>query len=479
MCIRDSLMTRSDQLVAPHGSAVRQPQLTRPQKEQLPLTFGPVLELEKELEWLRECLVLRIEEETQELPPQPIPAAPKPNLNGEHFSQFLIKHALTDSDRLLLILALAPTIAPEVLNQTLIDKEKRLFPQYRSFGGHIDRVFFNYIPTLQTFLHLCSGGDTAVRTQLLLAVDQRTVLKEQIIAFHQLSASTDPYNPLNQIIRVSSEYLRFLLGGQKPRPDFGQDFPATLATTELDWPDLVLNHDTLRQVTRLKKWLKHGEDLVAKGSGKFSASFPVLFYGPPGTGKTLTAMLLGKSFQRDVFRIDLSMVVSKYIGETEKNLARLFDRAQGKGWILFFDEADSLFGKRTQVNDAHDKWANLEVSYLLQRLETYPGLTILASNLKDNLDNALTRRFQAMIKFSRPGPSELEVLWQKAIPSHFTYANNLRFANYTQYKLTGANITNILKYACLEAMDDDSNIITHELLRLALKAELEKENRTA
>ena len=123
--------------------------------------------------------------------------------------------------------------------------------------------------------------------------------------------------------------------------------------------------------------------------------YRALFHGPPGTGKTLTATLLGKHTGRPVFRIDLSRVVSKYIGETEKNLSRLFDKAEHKDWILFFDEADALFGKRTEIRDAHDKYANQEVAYLLQRIESYAGLVILATNQRGNIDEAFLRRFQA------------------------------------------------------------------------------------
>src|SRR5574337_871503 len=117
-------------------------------------------------------------------------------------------------------------------------------------------------------------------------------------------------------------------------------------------------------------WVSHGKDILSRSKNKINRSFPCLFYGPPGTGKSFTAKLIGKEYGKDVFRIDLSMVVSKYIGETEKNLAQLFDRAEGKDWILFFDEADSLFGKRTGISDSKDKWANLEVSYLLDRKST-------------------------------------------------------------------------------------------------------------
>ncbi len=129
----------------------------------------------------------------------------------------------------------------------------------------------------------------------------------------------------------------------------------------------------------------------------------VLFHGPAGTGKTLTAALLGKEFDKPVYKVDLSKVVSKYIGETEKNLNAAFVAAEEKDSILFFDEADVLFGKRTGVKDAHDRFANIEVSYLLQKLEAYPGLTVLAANKKSNIDDAFIRRLRFIIDFRSAG----------------------------------------------------------------------------
>lgn len=151
-------------------------------------------------------------------------------------------------------------------------------------------------------------------------------------------------------------------------------------------------------------WLKHLPALKPRRSlnKKIKSGYRCLFYGPSGTGKTMTAAWIGKESNLPVYRIDLSMVISKYIGETEKNLKRLFDDAEKKVGILFFDEADALFGKRTNVRDAHDKFANQEVAYLLQRLEDYPGLVILASNLKSNIDEAFTRRFNSVLKFPIP-----------------------------------------------------------------------------
>jgi SpoVK/Ycf46/Vps4 family AAA+-type ATPase len=125
----------------------------------------------------------------------------------------------------------------------------------------------------------------------------------------------------------------------------------------------------------------------------------ILFIGEPGTGKKTMASLFAQQLNKEIYRIDLSMVVSKYIGETEKNLKKIFDAAAHKNWILFFDEAEALFGKRTNVSDAHDKYANQEISYLLQRIEDYNGIVILATNMKSNIDKAFTRRFNSIIHF--------------------------------------------------------------------------------
>lgn len=125
----------------------------------------------------------------------------------------------------------------------------------------------------------------------------------------------------------------------------------------------------------------------------------MLFIGAPGTGKKTLASLIGQQLGIDVYKIDLSMVVSKYIGETEKNLELLFARAEDKGWILFFDEADALFAKRSNVRDAHDRYANQEIAYLLQRIENYNGVVILTTNMKNNIDEAFKRRFQTIISF--------------------------------------------------------------------------------
>ena len=212
-------------------------------------------------------------------------------------------------------------------------------------------------------------------------------------------------------------------------------------------------------------------------AGKLRPGYRALFHGPPGTGKTLTAGLIGKATGKDVFRVDLSMVVSKYIGETEKNLSNLFDRAENKNWILFFDESDALFGKRTEIRDAHDKYANQEVSYLLQRIENFNGLTILATNFKANQDDAYTRRIQTKIYFGMPKAPERLRLWQNAFPPQVDVSTLDFHQLATQFELSGANIMNIVQFVCLQLLDLDSHSATLKLLQQAIYREYSKEGK--
>jgi SpoVK/Ycf46/Vps4 family AAA+-type ATPase len=175
----------------------------------------------------------------------------------------------------------------------------------------------------------------------------------------------------------------------------------TLLTTDHSWNDWMPDKKIMPQVQEISNWLKYSSSVKSINSlnQNNKKGFSSLFIGPPGSGKRLTAALIGKEVNKPVYKVDLSAVVSKYIGETEKNLDKIFDAAEKKNWILFFDEADALFGKRTEVKDSHDRYANQEISYLLQRLENYQGLSILATNMKNNIDDAFIRRFNVIVRF--------------------------------------------------------------------------------
>jgi SpoVK/Ycf46/Vps4 family AAA+-type ATPase len=199
------------------------------------------------------------------------------------------------------------------------------------------------------------------------------------------------------------------------------------------------------------------EDWGFADKGSRGLGISALFVGASGTGKTMAAEILARELRLDLYRIDLASVVSKYIGETEKNLKRLFDGAEGTGAILLFDEADALFGKRSEVRDSHDRYANIEVSYLLQRMETYRGLAILTSNLKNALDPAFQRRIRFVVQFPFPDVSHRELIWRGIFPRR-TPTEDLDYGQLAQLAVAGGQIRNIALGGAFLAADDDDRV---------------------
>ena len=200
-----------------------------------------------------------------------------------------------------------------------------------------------------------------------------------------------------------------------------------------------------------------------------------LFAGDSGTGKTMAAEVIANDLRLNLYRIDLSAVVSKYIGETEKNLRRLFDAADDGGAILFFDEADALFGKRSEVKDSHDRYANIEVNYLLQRLESYHGLAILATNMKSSLDTAFVRRLRFIVNFNFPGIAERRRIWESVFPTAAP-VGTLDFDRLSRLNLTGGTIHNAALNAAFLAASAESQV-TMQLVLSAARTEMLKLDR--
>jgi len=249
-------------------------------------------------------------------------------------------------------------------------------------------------------------------------------------------------------------------------------------TPKRTWQDLVLPKDTLAQ---LEEFCQHVRQRIrvfdAWGFGRklsLGKGLIGLFSGPSGTGKTLSAEVLARELGLDLYRVDLSSVVSKYIGETEKNLSRVFDDAQMSNAILFFDEADALFGKRSEVRDAHDRYANIEVNYLLQRVEEYEGVVILASNLSKNIDSAFIRRMRFCIELPFPDEEHRQRIWRGVFPSQAPLSEDVDFEFLAKkFKLAGGNITNIALAAAFSAADNGGTIGMEHLM-LGLKREYQK-----
>ncbi|HUO55490.1 MAG TPA: ATP-binding protein, partial [Rhodoblastus sp.] len=239
---------------------------------------------------------------------------------------------------------------------------------------------------------------------------------------------------------------------------------------EAEWDDLVLpatQKQVLRDiVVQVRQRAKVYEGWGFGGRDARGLGVSALFAGASGTGKTLAAEIMAHELRLDLYRIDLSQVVSKYIGETEKNLRRVFDAAETSGAVLLFDEADALFGKRSEVKDSHDRYANIEVSYLLQRMESYRGLAILTTNLQQALDPAFKRRIRFIVSFPFPGEAERAEIWRRVFPAA-TPLDRLDMGKLARLNVAGGNIRNIALGAAFLAADDGLPVGMAHVLRTA------------
>lgn len=368
-------------------------------------------------------------------------------------------------ERAALILALTPLVRPALLD-CFFTRNRVYDRRFTELGGIHDQTHGHFIPTAETLAFILGGTDLGVRlaVQSILHPDH-VFNRHGILAPQRVAVASS----LKCELVVSEDYLGLATTGEAPVPVFGSGFPARLIDTALDWEDLVLHPATRRQLDDILAWTRHGDTLLVDWgmAGRLRPGYRALFYGPPGTGKTLTACLLGRTSARPVYRVDLSLVVSKYIGETEKNLALVFDKAEHKHWILFFDEADALFGRRSETRDAHDRYANQETAFLLQRIETFDGMAILASNQRQNMDEAFSRRFESVIHFPMPRAEERLALWQRGLPSaaRLDPAISLQ-AIATEHPMSGGAIMNVIRHACIRCLDrGDQTILANDLIQ--------------
>jgi DNA polymerase III delta prime subunit len=441
-----------------------------------------IVSLHQEIDWLQTVINQVIshylqhedaeEEHWTELPMPDIEDVDSP------YANYIKDWNLNLLERLALILAITPHIRPEVLD-IFFGQNKIYNRGFTEFGGVIDKGHSGFLPTGQTLTFLIAALNPEWYSEVLSLFDSDHIFqKEQVLDLE----TTESYLPkFNGILSINDRWLHYFITGTKPKLQHSVAFPAQKITTNLDWEDVVLDPAIMDQITELKTWLTHKDTLMEKWglSKRLKPGYRALFYGPPGTGKTLTVSLLGKNLGMDVYRVDLSMIVSKYIGETEKNLSRIFDTAEHQNWILFFDEADALFGKRTQANSSNDRHSNQQTAYLLQRIEDFPGFIILASNLKANMDDAFSRRFQSIISFKIPSPDERFILWEKAFSDTCTLATEIDLQQIAEkYELAGGAIINVLRYCALAAIQRDDTIVNQQELMEGIRREYKKENRT-
>ncbi|MDX1997100.1 MAG: ATP-binding protein [Thermoanaerobaculia bacterium] len=446
--------------------------------------------LAAEIEWFRAVLDLRLRlhagegdrglgDPLETLPPPPLPVAPAADATAP-YARVVTEAGLDGAERLVLLLALLPHLKPDALDLFFL-QNRSLERRFTEFGGVPGVAHGGLLPTGETALFLLAGEDLGRR------LGYRHVLQPDHPLFRRAILRLESRQPgepaLAALLQLTPEYVERLTTGRSYDPPLSPEFPAQRLTTPYEWADLVLDDGTRDEVEDILAWARHRRTLLDDWglARRLKPGFRALFHGPPGTGKTLTAALLGKATGLGVYRIDLSKVVSKYIGETEKNLASLFDHAEHRDWILFFDEADSLFGKRTESRNSNDRAANQQVSYLLQRIEDFPGIVILATNLRSHLDEAFARRFQSIIHFALPNAAERLRLWQGLFDeAAHRLAADVDLAHLAEtHELAGGSLLNVMRFACLRAVVREPAEIRLADLQEGIDRELRKEGKFA
>ncbi len=438
--------------------------------------------IEAEIAWFARLLDLRFRIHGGELSDADIlKREPAPALSDSRqpYASTMKGANLDDAERLVLILAILPYLRPQALDSFLIPNSQSARP-FTEFGG-VAGIQSGFRPTRETALFLLAGESMERRLAYMpmFAPDAR------LHAAHILEQPGEPGEPGPWTpLTVSPAWIDRLTLGAKSAPRFGPGFPAQRLATAYEWGDLVLTEEVRDELEDLVAWVEN-ERLLMEDWGlvrHLKPGYRALFHGPPGTGKTVTAAVIGKRLGLPVYRVDLSRVVSKYIGETEKNLAALFDHAADGDMILFFDEADALFGKRGETRTANDRHANQQIAYLLQRIEDCPGVVILASNLKANIDQAFARRFQAMILFPMPDSEARRDLWNLCFGAGngpgFALDDDVDLARLARdHEISGGSIVNVLRYAGIQAAKSGSAKVGLRVMTEGLRREVRKEGR--
>lgn len=386
----------------------------------------------------------------------------------------MVEEQITFEEKVVIMLALMPHLYPQALDIFFVNN-KNFDRPYTEFGGWKGLSHGGFLPTGETVAFMLSGENTDMRPSVVHLFEKEHWFYTHNVLRLEGRGEGEPF--LSGQLRVSDELLSKVLHGREYKPDYSTGFPAKRITTPLQWEDMVVDYQVAEQLEEINTWITNSGVIMEEWGLKriLKPGYRTLFYGPPGTGKTLAATLLGKRNEMDVYRVDLSMIVSKYIGETEKNLARIFDMAENRRWILFFDEADALFGKRTSTQTSNDRHANQEVAYLLQRIEDFPGTVVLATNLRSNIDEAFSRRFQSLVYFPMPDESIRYELWKKMLPKDWLPNCEGVIRRISEYELSGGAMTNVIRSCALYLLAIRATTLNENTLINFIRREQSKE----
>jgi len=400
-----------------------------------------------------------------------------PLKQGSAYHEFIGQYRLSETDRVVLNLALVATIHPATFTPFVLhlaDAEKRSV-----YGGYYSSVQKRFYPSLRTAIYLTAGGDQEQVDYLISAYNRRHKLFTSGIL--NAEDTKDGSSFIDRPIHFADRFLPAILNGEPPGLDIDDGFAAQRSNKTHKLNEVVLTESTQNELKKVLRFAGHMKKLwQLPDSHKYRKNFIAIFSGDPGTGKSHTAEALGNELNLPVYKVNLAQLIDKYIGETSKKMEAVLDRFSGHPNILFFDEAEAIFSKRTEVKDSHDKHANSEQSFLLQKIEEYNGIVILATNvhnLSQYFDRAFQRRFRQIVNFPFPDYEERIKLWENALGESFKYEEGLVQKLAKNYQLSGGSIYNVVSDAVIMAFDNNTNTISFALLEEALKDEFKKTGR--
>ncbi len=440
-----------------------------------------VAALSEEMKWLAKVIDTRTKLYwDQDCDYSDIDQVQPPSLDEDSslYADTIRKYKLGFEERIVISLALAPHMMPQLLD-VFFTKNPNYERSFTEFGGVEKRGNAGFLPTGETAAFILAANDLDRRVEVYKLLGKEGALRKNRIIYLESVENNDPF--LSGALKMSAKYLSFLIAGTSGQLAYDTNFPAKHITTPLDWPDLVLDNLVLQELQQIRTWVEHRnvlqEDQVL--GKRLKPGYRCLFYGATGTGKTLAAYLLGKVTGLDVYKVNLLQIVSYNNVDGNKALANIFDQAEQNDWILLFTGVDSLFHSDTITGIGNDRQINQQAAYLLQRIEDYPGLIILTSNLRTYIDDAFTRRFQSIILFPMPSKEERYLLWKNAFSEHGRLGQDVDLkAIADSYEISGGAIINVMRYVTLKALQSGHKQLRESDIIEGINRELRKENKT-
>lgn len=404
---------------------------------------------------------------------------PLPQYNAQtHYGKFLVKWNADEFERMAIGICFAQLYFPSTFDGFL-----RVFgkggARHSNVGGILKESSVRFYPTVRTLAWIMSGNNPMTYAWYVNQLSSgHRLFKEGVLLVKE---NPDESAFVEMEVKLNEIYFPTLLEGEDPRLDSESGFPASRNRSKHNMNDVVLDENTRKEMEEIYLFAKQIAGLSALPDKHMYKGYCVcVFTGEPGTGKSYSATAMGNELNMPVYTVNTAQLVSKYIGETEKNLEKVLNRFNNKNCILFFDEAEAIFSKRTEVKDSHDRYANQEQSFLLQKMTEFNGIIILATNVQDirqHMDKAFLRRFYRIINIPFPNYPERKLIWEKTLGPSFTYEQGLADRMARDYQLSGGSIHNVVSDGVIKALGVNSKEIRFEMMERGLMSEFNKTGR--